>query len=146
VDKVKYRKIGEKIFVSLQTGDLINKSLTEISVKENISNAWINGIGAIDSVEVGYMDVVNKKYQKRNFNDNYELISLIGNITIKDGVPFVHTHITFSDTEYKVFGGHLFDAKITATGEIILTVADSKIDRQFNENVGIHTWCLSEDN
>ena len=143
---MKYRKVGEKIFVSLQTGDLINKSLMEISVKENISNAWINGIGAIDSVEVGYMDVVNKKYQKRNFNDNYELISLIGNITIKDGVPFVHTHITFSDTEYKVFGGHLFDAKITATGEIILTVADSKIDRQFNENVGIHTWCLSEDN
>jgi len=143
---VKYRKVGEKIFVSLQSGDLINKSLTEISVKENISNAWINGIGAIDSVEVGYMDVVNKKYQKRNFNDNYELISLIGNITIKDGVPFVHTHITFSDTEYKVFGGHLFDAKITATGEIILTVADSKIDRQFNENVGIHTWCLSENN
>ena len=141
---MKYRKVGEKIFVSLQSGDLINKSLTEISVKENISNAWINGIGAIDSVEVGYMDVVNKKYQKRNFNDNYELISLIGNITIKDGVPFVHTHITFSDTEYKVFGGHLFDAKITATGEIILTVADSKIDRQFNENVGIHTWCLSE--
>ena len=143
---MKYRKVGEKIFVSLQTGDSINKSLTEISVKENISNAWINGIGAIDSVEVGYMDVVNKKYQKRNFNDNYELISLIGNITIKDGVPFVHTHITFSDTEYKVFGGHLFDAKITATGEIILTVADSKIDRQFNENVGIHTWCLSENN
>ena len=143
---MKYRKVGEKIFVSLQTGDLINKSLTEISVKENISNAWINGIGAIDSVEVGYMDVVNKKYQKRNFNDNYELISLIGNITIKDGVPFVHTHISFSDTEYKVFGGHLFDAKITATGEIILTVADSKIDRQFNENVGIHTWCLSENN
>lgn len=143
---MKYRKVGEKIFVSLKTGDLINKSLTEISVKENISNAWINGIGAIDSVEVGYMDVVNKKYQKRNFNDNYELISLIGNITIKDGVPFVHTHITFSDTEYKVFGGHLFDAKITATGEIILTVADSKIDRQFNENVGIHTWCLSENN
>ena len=143
---MKYRKVGEKIFVSLQTGDLINKSLTEISVKENISNAWINGIGAIDSVEVGYMDVVNKKYQKRNFNDNYELISLIGNITMKDGIPFVHTHITFSDTEYKVFGGHLFDAKITATGEIILTVADSKIDRQFNENVGIHTWCLSENN
>ena len=143
---MKYRKIGEKIFVSLQTGDLINKTLMEIAVKENISNAWINGIGAIDSVEVGYMDVVNKKYQKRNFNDNYELISLIGNITIKDGVPFVHTHITFSDTEYKVFGGHLFDAKITATGEIILTVADSNIDRQFNENVGIHTWCLSENN
>ena len=107
-------------------------------------NAWINGIGAIDNVEVGYMDVENKKYQKRNFDEYYELLSLIGNITYRDGVPFVHTHVTFSDTEYNVFGGHLFDANITATGEIILSLADSKIDRVYNENIGIHTWCLHE--
>ena len=71
------------------------------------------------------MDVENKKYQKRNFDEHYELLSLIGNITYKDGVPFVHTHVTFSDTEYIVFGGHLFDAKIIATGEIVLSIADS---------------------
>ena len=139
-----YRKVNDKIFVSLQTGDLINKSICHIAVKENISNAWINGIGAIDNVEVGYMDVENKKYQKRNFDDRYELLSLIGNITYRDGVPFVHTHVTFSDTEFNVFGGHLFDANITATGEIILSLADSKIDRVYNENIGIHTWCLHE--
>jgi len=139
-----YRKANDKIFVSLQTGDLINESIRKIAVEENISNAWINGIGAIDNVEVGYMDVENKKYQKRNFDEYYELLSLIGNITYKDGVPFVHTHVTFSDTEYNVFGGHLFDAKITATGEIILSLADFKIDREYNENIGIHTWCLYE--
>ena len=139
-----YRKVNDKIFVSLQTGDLINESIRKIGVEENISNAWINGIGAIGNVAVGYMDVENKKYQKRNFDKHYELLSLIGNITYKDGVPFVHTHVTFSDTEYNVFGGHLFDAKITATGEIVLLLADSKIDRLYNENIGIHTWCLHE--
>ena len=139
-----YRKVNDKIFVSLQTGDLINESMRKIAVEENISNAWINGIGAIDNVEVGYMDVKNKKYKKRNFDEHYELLSLIGNITYKDGEPFVHTHVTFSNTEYNVFGGHLFDAKITATGEIVLSLADSKIDREYNENVGIHTWCLYE--
>lgn len=139
-----YRKVNDKIFVSLQTGDLINESIRQIAVEENISNAWINGIGAIDNVEVGYMDVENKKYQKRNFDEHYELLSLIGNITYKDGEPFVHTHVTFSNTEYNVFGGHLFDAKITATGEIVLSLADSKIDREYNENIGIHTWCLHE--
>ena len=139
-----YRKVNDKIFVNLQTGDLINESIWGIAVEENISNAWINGIGAIDNVEVGYMDVENKKYQKRNFDEYYELLSLIGNITYRDGVPFVHTHVTFSDTEYNVFGGHLFDANITATGEIILSLADSKIDRVYNENIGIHTWCLHE--
>ena len=139
-----YRKVNDKILVSLQTGDLINESILKIAVKENISNAWINGIGAITSVEVGYMDVKNKKYQKRNFDEYYELLSLIGNITYKDGEPFVHNHVTFSDTEYNVFGGHLFDAKITATGEIILSLVDSRIDREYNENIGIHTWCLHE--
>ena len=137
-----YRKVNDKIFVSLQTGDLINKSIDHIAVEENISNAWINGIGAIDNIEVGYMDVKNKKYQKRNFDEHYELLSLTGNITYKDGVPFVHTHVTFSDIEYNVFGGHLFDAKITATGEIVLSLTDSKIEREYNENIGIHTWCL----
>ncbi len=139
-----YRKVNDKIFVSLQVGDLINESLRQIAVEENILNAWINGIGAIDNVEVGYMNVENKKYQKRNFDDHYELLSLIGNITYKEGEPFVHTHVTFSDTEYNVFGGHLFDAKITATGEIVLSLTDSKIDREYNENIGIHTWCLHE--
>ena len=139
-----YRKVNDKIFVSLQTGDLINESIAHIAVEENISNAWINGIGAINNIEVGYMDVRNKKYQKRNFDEHYELLSLIGNITYRDGVPFVHTHVTFSDTEFNVFGGHLFDAKITATGEIVLSLTDSKIDREYNENIGIHTWCLHE--
>ena len=139
-----YRKVNDKFFVSLQTGDLINESLRLIAVEENILNAWINGIGAIDNVKVGYMDVNNKKYQKRNFDEHYELLSLIGNITYKDGEPFVHTHVTFSNTECNVFGGHLFDAKITATGEIVLSLADSKIDREYNDNVGIHTWCLHE--
>ena len=139
-----YRKANDKIFVSLQTGDLINESIRKIAVEENISNAWINGIGAIDNVEVGYMDIENKKYQKRNFDEHYELLSLIGNITYKDREPFVHTHVTFSNTEYNVFGGHLFDAKITATGEIVLSLADSKIDREYNKNIGIHTWCLHE--
>ena len=139
-----YRKANDKIFVSLQTGDLINESMWQVAVEENISNAWINGIGAIDNVEVGYMDVENKKYQKRNFDEHYELLSLMGNITYRDGVPFVHTHVTFSGTEYNVFGGHLFDANITATGEIVLSLADSKIDRVYNENIGIHTWCLHE--
>jgi hypothetical protein len=139
-----YRRVNDRIFVSLQTGDLINESLRLIAVEENILNAWINGIGAIDNVKVGYMDVNNKKYQKRNFDEHYELLSLIGNITYKDGEPFVHTHVTFSNAEYNVFGGHLFDAKITATGEIVLSLTDSKIDREYNENIGIHTWCLHE--
>ena len=70
------------------------------------------------------------------------MISLIGNVTIKDDECFSHTHITFSDTNYQVFGGHLFDAKITAAGEFIMIPGKKGITRQINSNIGLALWCL----
>ena len=60
--------------------------------------------------------------------------------------PFSHTHITFSDTNYNVFGGHLFDAQISATGEFKIDILDSKIDRKFSNEIGLNLWCLNNEN
>ena len=75
----------------------------------DLSTYQLNPVGDCDS------DYDNHKV----FSGYYELTSLIGNITIKDGKYFSHTHITFSDIKYQILGGHLFDAKITAAGEFI---------------------------
>ena len=61
---------------------------------------------------------------------------------MKDGKPFAHTHITFSDTNYKVFGGHLFDARITAAGEFLMQLGNDKITREINHEIGLPLWCL----
>ena len=63
---------------------------------------------------------------------------------MKEGKPFSHTHITFSDTDYKVFGGHLFDAKITAAGEFIMQLGSENINREINLGIGLPLWCLEE--
>ena len=55
---------------------------------------------------------------------------------MKEGKPFAHTHITFSDTNYKVFGGHLFYAKITAAGEFGMQLGDDNITREMNHGIG----------
>ena len=63
---------------------------------------------------------------------------------MKEAKPFIHTHITFTDNNYKVFGGHLFDAKITATGEFIMQLGNDKINREMNNRIGLFLWCLEE--
>jgi predicted DNA-binding protein with PD1-like motif len=63
---------------------------------------------------------------------------------MKEGKYFSHTHITFSDTDYKVFGGHLFDAKITAAGEFIMQFGSENITREMNPGIGLPLWCLEE--
>ena len=97
----------------------------------------MNGIGALENPEIGYYSQEDKLYHRKQFIGEYELTSLIGNITIKNGKPFSHTHITFSDRNFHVFGGHLFDAKITAAGEFIMQLGNNEITREMNKDIGL---------
>ena len=102
----------------------------------------MNGIGALENPEIGYYSIKDKKYHRKQFTGEFELTSLIGNITMKEGNPFAHTHITFSDTDYQVYGGHLFDAKITAAGEFLIQIGTEGITREMNHSIGLPLWCL----
>ena len=41
-----------------------------------------------------------------------------------------------------VFGGHLFDAIITAAGEFVLIPGNERINREMNTDIGLPLWCL----
>ena len=137
-----YRIEKDAIFMSLAKGDLINKTFEVYAESNEIGSAWLSGIGALKDPEIGYYSQETKSYDHKIFSGDYELLSLCGNITIKEGKYFSHTHITFSDTNYKVFGGHLFDAKITAAGEFIMIPGNKNINREMNLNIGLPLWCL----
>lgn len=141
-----YRVEKDKIFISLDRGDFINLSLTEVAKKVGLSAGWINGIGALENAELGYYDYPSKTYVKKQFYDEYELTSLSGNISIKENEVFVHTHVTLSNKSFEVFGGHLFDAQISAAGEFVMYPGSNEINREFNDDIGLALWCLGESN
>ena len=142
--KMNYRVENSRILLTLSKGDLINKTFEAYAESNNIGCAWLNGIGAVEDPEIGYYSLNTKSYHRKVFSGDYELTSLIGNITIKEGKYFSHTHITFSDTNYNVLGGHLFDAKITAAGEFIMHIGNNNITREMNRDIGLPLWCLEE--
>ena len=133
-----YNKSDNKIFVSLCKGDNIFTNLYEIIENECIKSAWINGIGAIENVEIGSYDLVNKKYDRMKLNGIYELTSLMGNLSCKDGTPFLHLHVNLSDSKCKTYGGHLFDADISIAGEFLVQILNINSYRVYNENIGLH--------
>ena len=137
-----YRIDNDLIYMTLAKGELINKTFELYAKSHDHGCAWVNGIGAIEKPEIGYYSLDTKDYHQRGFPGDYELTSLLGNITIKDGKYFAHTHITFSDTNYQVFGGHLFDAKITAAGEFIIIPGNKNINRKMKADIGLSLWCL----
>jgi len=139
-----YRFDNNQYFISLDPGDEINSSFEKIAKTEGIQSAWISGIGALTNMEMGYYDIETKSYIRKEYSEDYELTSLSGNITLKDGEVYSHTHITFSDREFNVFGGHLFSGVISAAGEFVMTVGTKPLNRAFNCNIGLALWCIEK--
>ena len=141
---MKFRMDKSRAYMTLAKGDNINKTFESFAEVKGVGCAWLNGIGALENPEIGYYSLEDKSYYRKTFKGEYELTSLIGNITLKEGKPFSHTHITFSDTEFRVFGGHLFNANITAAGEFIMQFGSDEINREMNTEIGLPLWCLEE--
>ena len=137
---MKYKKVDDKIYVSIDKGELVNDKLLEVAKIEKLNSGWINGLGAISDIEIGYWDIEKKIYIKKYFDEDYELLSLIGNISLVNNQSFIHTHISFSNTEFKVFGGHMFDAKVIAAAEFCIFSSNYHLHRKLNCDIGLSLW------
>ena len=98
----------------------------------------ITGLGASDLIEIGVFNVNTKEYKTKTFEGMFEITSLVGNATRKDGEVYLHIHINFGDEEGIVKGGHLVQARISATSEIILRTIKGNVGRRFNEEIGLN--------
>ena len=137
---MRYKQDKDKIYLSINKEELVNASILKVCQENNFLFAWINGIGAIADPELGYFDVETKGYKKKLFKGHFELVSLIGNMTIKEEESFIHTHIAFTDKSYRAFGGHLFDCRIAAAGEFIITKGEKPLTRKYSKDIGLFLW------
>ena len=135
---------GSEIYLYLKRGDKVMENLTEVAKENNLKSATFSGIGAVTNVTLGYYNLSEKTYEKRNFDDTYELVSCLGNITHKDGDPFVHAHVTIGDRNYRLFGGHLFEATVAVVGEFSIVPFDKEITRSHSEEIGLAVWDLEK--
>jgi len=142
---MKYKVEGNKVLVSLEKGDEIFDSIHTVINETEIKFGWINGIGAVEDITLGSYSAEIKDYIKKEFKGEFELTSLVGNISTKNGNPFIHIHVNVSDQECNAYGGHLFSGTITATGELIIFLSDSVINRKESSDIGLYLWNLNED-
>ena len=134
---MEYKRIENKIVFRLEMGEGLMESTQRIATAENVKLASINGIGACSKIEMGYIDLSIKEYVFKTFKGNLEILQATGNITLKDGEPFPHIHISVANNECKAFGGHLNEATISATFEGVMQIMDHEINREFNEDLGL---------
>ena len=124
--------------IRIDRGENVISCLKEICRDFHIKAASVSGIGATDDFTCGVFNVRTKEYKEICFTGMYEIISLCGNITAKDDEPYIHIHICASDENGTCVGGHLIQANISVTCEIVLSIIDTEIDRSYDSSIGIN--------
>jgi predicted DNA-binding protein with PD1-like motif len=125
-------------------GDLLEE-ITDICRKENIRLGRIEALGAVQRARLGFYDQQTHEYHFQDIDQPLEITKLVGNVSLKDGNPFVHAHITLTDKKGNAMGGHLAPGTLVFACEIILEVLDGPIlERGFDRMTGLPLWELSE--
>ena len=137
---MQYRVFGDTYVVRLQRGEEVLACLRELCEKESISLGTVSAIGAVNHVVVGVYRVDEQKYVANTFDGVMELTSLMGNITEKDGEPYLHLHATFGDLTGKAIGGHLNEAVVSATCELFVRKVEGHVGRRLDPETGLNIF------
>ena len=106
--------------VVLETGDEAMQLLGEFVRAEEVDAASITGIGAFSRAVLGYFDWQSKSYRHIPVEEQVEVVSLIGDVAVADGVPTLHVHAVLGKADGSVVGGHLLEGHVRPTLEVIL--------------------------
>ncbi|MFV0249913.1 MAG: PPC domain-containing DNA-binding protein [Bacilli bacterium] len=137
---MEYKKFNNKYIVRIDKQEEILETLFNFCKQENIFLGTVNGIGAVNDITIGLFDTVNKKYNSEQFKKDFEIVSLVGNISKMKNEIYLHMHMSVSDSNYNVIGGHLNKAYVSATCEVIIEKIDGEVNREFNEQIGLNLY------
>jgi uncharacterized protein len=125
------------------TGDEVMSHLLNFARRENLASAHFTGIGAFEHLIFGFFERERRDYKKIEVDEQVELLSFIGNITLYENELKIHAHVVVSKQDGTAHGGHLFEAHVRPTLELLLTESVVPLRRRMNEEVGIPLIDLS---
>jgi predicted DNA-binding protein with PD1-like motif len=125
---------GAKTYaVIFNTGDEVQAGLTAFAKQERLGASHFTAIGAFSGATLGYFDWQRKEYQKIPVREQVEVLSLVGDIALKDdGAPEVHAHVVVGKADGTAHGGHLLEAFVRPTLEVIVVESPAHLQRRYD--------------
>jgi hypothetical protein len=121
---------------SLRKGVSFIDEVLRIAEAEKITTARVEAIGGVNRLTLGHFDSEKKKHEEHVYEEFLEVACLLGNITMKDGKPFLHAHGTFGRKDMSAISGHVISATVFPLLEVVITPTSNKALRKFDEEIG----------
>lgn len=118
--------------VIFETGDEVAGGLAAFAQKRRLSASHFTAIGAFSAVTLGYFDWEAKEYRRIPIREQVEVLSLIGDIALDKGQPKVHAHVIVGRSDGTAHGGHLLEAHVRPTLEVILVESAREMRKSYD--------------
>jgi uncharacterized protein len=129
---------GEKAHVLVfETGDEVMAGLLAFARERRIRAARFTAIGAFSSLTLGYFEWERKDYRRIRVDEQVEVLALTGDVAVKAGEPAVHAHVVVGKADGTAHGGHLLDARVRPTLEVMLVESPAHLERVHDERTGL---------
>ncbi len=125
----------------LETGSDLVKEIEFFCAEHGILAAQVTVIGAVRHARYAYYEQDDHRYRELDSATHHEIVGFTGNISMRDGRPFLHAHATFADAGGLTVGGHLIRGCEIFAGEVMIReLGGVSLVRQPDEETGLALW------
>lgn len=123
--------------VVFESGEEVVSRLQRFCEEQNLSAARFSAIGAFSAATLGYFDWQRKDYEKIPVNEQVEVLSLLGDVALYEDAPKIHAHVVLGKRDGGACGGHLLEAYVRPTLEVLITEAPAHLRRCLDPESGL---------
>lgn len=136
--KLLHEQQGEKTFALVfDTGNEVVAGLLDFARQQHLDSSHFTALGAFSDVVVGYFDWAKKDYKRIPLPEQVEVLVLVGDIALSQGEPKVHAHVVVGKADGTAHGGHLIEAHVRPTLEVVLVESPQHLQRQSDPESGL---------
>jgi predicted DNA-binding protein with PD1-like motif len=137
---VKTFNVGRNFLVRVEHDSDFLDFLTDVAREQRIATATFTAVGALKQAKLGFYDQKKHVYAESVLMGPQEIASCIGNISIKNGAPFVHAHAVLADPTGIARAGHLLAGRVFAAEVHLIELVGEKVTRKRDPVTGLSLW------
>jgi predicted DNA-binding protein with PD1-like motif len=132
---------GKAAMIRLEQGEDLYDDITRGVRDLGIEAGTVQVIGGLTHARFAYYNQERKEYEEHEFPGGSEIASCVGNVSIKDGEPFLHAHLVVSGPDGRAVGGHLLPGSKVFLAEVYVRQLGGEAPvRKVDETLGLPVW------
>ena len=138
LSKLIFQRDGLKTYALVyEKGDEFVSLLQAFAEDDQLGMSYFTAIGAFKHAVVGFFDRAKMDYLKIPIKEQVEVLSLTGNITLSNEGYKVHAHVVLGKADASALGGHILEAHVWPTLEVIVEESPRHLLRQIDPETGL---------